>query len=109
MNDALIVFAALGVVLLWERAKPIQPIRDWVVIRANRMWQRVVTKGVPALAWPFAWLKGVAGCGECLSPYAGFFLSLCWQENVARALLHGLATYAVYVALFARKDAHERP
>lgn len=107
MDRMLIVMASVGLCLLWERATPIQPLRSWLTIRLNRWWEWMVVgrwKVCKALAWPLRWLKGVLACGECKSPYVGFLAALALHERWPWAIVMGLATYALFVSIFGKRD-----
>ncbi len=122
MDILILIAAAWGIVLLWHRAKPLKPVREWLIVRLHRTheWIRSLAGKRPifddidtaysflnrAVAYPFFWLVGVLGCGECMTPYVAFALCLGYGFTVGYSLVGAAAAYAGWVCLFAPKD-HE--
>lgn len=99
MDRVILIFAAVGIVLLWHRAEPLRPIRIFLLRWLNRWWEGMVVGRrtfwrIPA--WPLWWLKGVVGCGECLAPYCGAGVAFVAGERWW-SIPMGLSVYAIYV------------
>lgn len=75
----------IGLAMLWQRADPVKPLRNLVIIRLSRLHDRLAVKKLPK--YPIWWLKGVLGCESCLAPWLaggiGPVFDLAWYSFAA--------------------------
>lgn len=85
MDILIAALCGIGLSMLWQRAEPLKPAHDWLIIRLNRLHDQLALRKLPK--YPIWWLKGVLSCEDCLSPWmalaAGLALGLHWYSLVA--------------------------
>lgn len=104
MDFLLAALCGIGIGMLWQRADPVKPFRQWVVIRLNRLHDRLVVKRLPR--YPVWWLKGVLACESCLAPWlaaaSGPIFGLGWYSFAAIPI-----AFAIYHLLTPAKPQQE--
>jgi hypothetical protein len=94
MDILIAALCGIGLAMLWQRAEPLKPVKDWTIIRLSRLYDLLAVRKLPR--GPIWLLKGALGCEACLSPWMGLFsglaLGLGWLSlaalPVAFALYH---------------------
>ena len=109
-----IIIAALcgiGLGMLWDRAEPLIPLHDFVIIKLNRLYDWLSTKKLPKfLIWLpkyfLWWMKGAISCEPCSSPWlalgSGLILGLGWKSLIAMPV-----AFAIYTLLMPKKEFRE--
>lgn len=86
--------AGVGISLLWMHALPLEPLRNWIVVRLSRLHDRLALRGLPR--YPVWLLKGALSCGECLAPWAALVVALLLDLQWY-ALLAMPCSYALFI------------
>lgn len=73
----MLIYASItgvGLAMLWQRAEPLKPAREWIIIRLNRLHDQT-------RSYPIWWLKGALGCETCLSPWMAWMVAGIWLQS----------------------------
>lgn len=106
MEQTVLLAALIGIGLgmLWDRAEPLKPVHNWVIIRLNRLHDWLAVRKLPK--YPIWWLKGALSCEPCSSPWlalgAGLVLGLDWYALAAIPV-----SFAIYHLFLPPKDHRE--
>lgn len=63
----------LGMAAAWHRAKPLQPIRNFLTLRCDKIYRGLEPYPILkiTLGSPFWWIRGWSSCLECTTFYTG--------------------------------------
>ena len=101
MDILIAALCGIGIAMLWQRGEPIKPVHNWVVIRLNRIHDKLAVRKWPK--YPVWWLRGVLSCESCLAPWmalgSGLAMDLGWYAFAALP-----TSFAIYHLLIQIKE-----
>lgn len=97
MNILIAALCGIGFSMLWNRAEPLVPLHNFVIIKLNRLYDWLSIKKLPKyLIW---WLKGIISCEACFSPWlafiSGLIMGLGWESIITAPI-----AFAIYHLMF---------
>lgn len=100
MDIITIALCGIGISMLWCRAVPITPIKDFVIIKLNRIYEMLVVRKMPS--YPVWLLKGMLSCEACATPWfallSGLIIGSWFNSIIAMPI-----SFAIYTLLIKEK------